>query len=225
MSSDSVRDHFDEVAPDYDHWKHKASYYYTTVKAYVAEVVPPGRRVLEVGCGTGDILASLDPEVGFGIDLSPEMVARAAAKHPQLRFAVHDLMGEPLGEQFDFVVAVDVAEHVSDLGRAMASMAAALGPDGRLVLTTVNPAWGLSLELAERLHLKMPEGSHTWRSRPELESAARGVGLTAVSYERTFLVPKAVPLLRALNTAAFARPLRRRFGMIQRLVFARAEEV
>ena len=115
MNPDHVGGHFDRVAPDCDMWKQKAHRYYDAVEASLRDIVPPGSKVLEVGCATGDILASLAPEVGVGLDISLEMIERASGKHPELRFTVHDLMHGPLDERFDFVVAADVAEHVPDL--------------------------------------------------------------------------------------------------------------
>jgi trans-aconitate methyltransferase len=75
----------------------------------LAEIIPPGGRLIEVGCATGDLLASLHPADGLGVDISPAMIERAARKHPELRFRVHDLMEGPVGERADYVVAVDVA--------------------------------------------------------------------------------------------------------------------
>jgi len=51
---------------------------------------PPGSRVLEIGCGEGDLLAALEPSVGVGVDLSGEMTQRAAGRHPHLRFLQAD---------------------------------------------------------------------------------------------------------------------------------------
>lgn len=219
MNSDRVARHFDEVATDYDRWKSRAHYYYEFVKAALAEVVPRGSRVCEMGCGTGDLLASLEPSEGLGTDLSPEMVRRARLKHPDLRFHVHDLMDGPLDERFDYVLSVDVAEHVPDLTVAMASMAATLAGKGSLVILTASPTWGPVLELAERLRLKMPEGDHEWRSRRDLCVAARLAGLNEASFERSFVVPKALPILKTLNTSERVKRVRQRWGLIQRAVF------
>ena len=49
--------------------------------------------MLEVGCGTGDVLTHLRPHDGLGTDLSAAMLRLAAEKYPHLRFARHDLMG------------------------------------------------------------------------------------------------------------------------------------
>ena len=48
--------------------------------------VPPGLRVLEVGCGLGDLLAAVKPARGVGVDFSPAMIALARERHPELEF-------------------------------------------------------------------------------------------------------------------------------------------
>ncbi len=219
MKPDPVGSHFDTVAPDYDRWKAKAHRYYDALKASLREVVPPGSRVLEVGCATGDILASLIPEEGVGLDISPAMIELAARKHPGLEFRVHDLMQGPLGERFDYVVAADVAEHVPDLDTMMGSLAEMLTDEGVAIVVTANPRWAPVLHIAERLRLKMPEGDHEWRSRADLASAAGRAGMRERSFDRSLVMPKEVPGLRALDSAAWAAGLRQRLGVIQRAVF------
>lgn len=220
MSSDPVGRHFDGVAPDYDRWKAKAHRYYSALKASLVEIIPPGSRVLEVGCATGDILASLRPKDGLGTDISPAMIDLAARKHPELRFRVHDLMQGPIAdERFDYVVAADVAEHVPDLDTFMLAMAGMLTEEGLVVIVTANPTWSPILHLAERLNLKMPEGDHEWRSRADMVSAAGRAALRERSFNRSLVVPKEVVGLRALDSAGWAAGLRQRFGLIQRVVF------
>ena len=52
--------------------------------------VPPGLRVLEVGCGLGDLLAAVKPDRGVGVDFSPAMMTLALQRHPELEFHVAD---------------------------------------------------------------------------------------------------------------------------------------
>ncbi|HEX6579982.1 MAG TPA: class I SAM-dependent methyltransferase [Actinomycetota bacterium] len=219
MKPDPVGSHFDTVAPDYDRWKAKAHRYYDALKKSLREIVPPGSRVVEVGCATGDILASLEPLTGVGLDISPAMIELAARKHPGLEFRVHDLMQGPLDERFDYVVAADVAEHVPDLDTMMGSLAGMLTVGGVAIVVTANPRWAPVLHLAERLRLKMPEGDHEWRSRADLASAAGRAGMRERSFDRSLVMPKEVPGLRALDSAPWAAGLRQRLGVIQRAVF------
>jgi ubiquinone/menaquinone biosynthesis C-methylase UbiE len=217
--TDPVGSHFDRVAPDYDRWKAKAHRYYDALKTSLREIVPPGSRVLEVGCATGDILAALAPAEGVGLDISPAMIELASRKHPELRFQVHDLMQGPLDERFDYAVAADVAEHVPNLGEMMGSLAGMLTEQGVAVVVTANPSWAPILHVAERLRLKMPEGDHEWRSRADLVSAARRAGLRERSFDRSLVMPKDVPGFRSLDSARWAAGLRQRVGLIQRAVF------
>src|SRR3972149_9344922 len=66
-----------------DRW---LDYYYVRIKKRLAHIIPPGSRVLDIGCGTGELLASLRPSVGVGIDLNEAAIAEAKRCHPALRF-------------------------------------------------------------------------------------------------------------------------------------------
>mgnify|MGYP000517656701 CR=1 FL=1 len=64
--------------------------YYDDLERLHRLLVPTGQRVLEIGCGLGDLLASLQPSHGVGIELNPELVAAAQCRHPQLRILAAD---------------------------------------------------------------------------------------------------------------------------------------
>ncbi len=195
MTKETVRDHFEAIADGYDRWKERSSYYYEQLADAYREFVPPGASVLEIGCGTGTLLASLRPRRGVGVDISPKMVEIAASKHPALAFLVADAENLDLGETFEFVIVPDVIEHLSDVS-AMFRSARRHCSDGSLVIvTSVNPLWAPVLHLAERLGLKMPEGEHRWLSSEELRSRADGAGLEVAEEHGRILLPKRVPLL------------------------------
>jgi SAM-dependent methyltransferase len=103
-----------------------------------------GRRVLDVGCGTGKSLLPL-LERGYeasGVDVSAEMLAQARAKLPP-RVALHeaDMRALPHLGEFDLITCLDDGVNYlldpGDLSEAMRSMASALAPHG-LLLFDVN---------------------------------------------------------------------------------------
>jgi len=83
-----VKMHFNEIAKDYDFWKKKNRYYYEQLKDFYQENIPRDKSVLELGCGTGEILDCVKPAHGVGCDISEEMVKIAQNKFPDLNFII-----------------------------------------------------------------------------------------------------------------------------------------
>jgi len=219
MPKEDIRKHFENVAGDYDRWKEKSAYYYDMLSEIYWELVPPGRSVLEIGCGTGTLLARLSPRRGMGIDFSQRMVEIAAAKFPDLIFVVADAEEFDPDETFDYVIIPDVIEHVSDLGAMFRSVRRCCRPDTRVIVTCVNPLWAPILHLAERLGMKMPEGEHRWLSDWELAEIAGNAGFRLKAAKGRILFPKKVPLLAGLLNAAAKLQLLKPLCLTQVLVF------
>jgi ubiquinone/menaquinone biosynthesis C-methylase UbiE len=206
MAKEEVRKHFETLAGEYDGWKRKASFYYALLADIYREFVPEGASVLEVGCGTGTLLASLKPGRGVGIDISDRMVAIAREKFPALTFLAGDAERLPIEGTFEFVIVPDVVEHLSDVPAMFRSVRRCCAPGGRVVVTCVNPLWAPVLHAAERLGLKMPEGEHRWLPAAALKAMAAGAGLETVSARGRILLPKRVPLLSGLLNRAARLP-------------------
>lgn len=218
-SGAAVREHYDGVAAEYDRTTARSHHYHEALRTSLRQVIPAGRRVLEVGSATGDMLASVQPSYGVGVDLSPAMVERATEKHSHLTFLAADILDQPLSETFEFVISVNLMEHVVDVLGATRAMAAMLEPGGTMLVITPHPVWAFPYWLAERFDLKVPEGWHRWRSRGDLLRAGEAAGLSLRFFDRDFIIPRRIPGLEQLNRASWARPLRARLGMIQRAVF------
>src|SRR5438128_2701948 len=96
--------HWDAIAREPKRTRRMGAYYHRRLAEIYRHLVAPGLHVLELGCGQGDLLASLHPERGVGIDFSAEMVERAAARHPGLVFLKQDASTFELDEKFDVVI-------------------------------------------------------------------------------------------------------------------------
>jgi SAM-dependent methyltransferase len=104
--------------------------------AAVAEVKP--RRVLDVGCGPGELTERFAKELGAdvqAVDISPRMVELTAARGIEAQVA--DVENLPFGDgEFDCVFAGWVLYHVPNLQRAITECARVLKPGGRLVASS-----------------------------------------------------------------------------------------
>lgn len=104
-----------------------------------------GRRVLDLGCGTGRHTSAL-VEAGarvWALDLTPEMIARARGKVASgpVAWIRHALPG-PLpfpDSTFDLAVLGLVAEHIEDLASLLSGTARVLKPGARMILSALHP--------------------------------------------------------------------------------------
>ena len=81
----------DSFATTRNKWARKSRYFHRADRAYLRFLIPEGLKILELGCATGETLASLSPTQGTGVDISPQMIEIASRKHPDLTFLVGDI--------------------------------------------------------------------------------------------------------------------------------------
>jgi trans-aconitate methyltransferase len=95
----------------------------------------PGERILDLGCGTGQLTAKI-AESGarvVGLDSSPEMIGQARQNFPGLSFMLQNAAEMPFEGEFDAVFSNAALHWMTDARRVAESMAAALRQGGRLV--------------------------------------------------------------------------------------------
>ncbi len=215
-----IAEHFDEVAATYDFWKQKNWYYYDTLKAIARQYTPQEARLLDVGCGTGDIIAAVAPRSALGIDISLEMVELAKRKHRAYEFVAGDIVTYRSQEKFDTILYFDVIEHVIDARGALSSLSELLSPQGKLVVTMANPLWEPILMVGEKLGMKMPEGPHYRLPTGQFLALCERVGLQLVERQWRLIFPKYLPGISwLLNDLIGALPGIKRLSMIEVFVF------
>jgi len=221
----SVEKHFDDIAVSYDGFKRKNWYYYSSLKTLARRFVPENSRVLEVGTATGDILASLKPADGTGLDISGAMVAAARQKYagrPELKFFKASPEDFRADKPFDFLVMVDVVEHMEHPEKAVAGMAALAAPGTLVFVSMANPLWEPALLLLEKLGLKMPEGAHYRMSFKKLNAIFTSANFRLEKRGFQLLLPAHVPFVSALLNAVSEKiPFLNRLCLIEYMLFIR----
>jgi SAM-dependent methyltransferase len=195
---------FDEFAPDAAGWQRRNRTYHRLLARIAQFHVLPQASVLEIGCGTGDLLASLRPSRGVGVDVSARMVDAAAAAHPELEFRVAAGEELDLGETFDYVILSDLVPYVHDLVALFDAVARHAHPRTRVIVNSYSLLWRPVISLAERLRLKPAKPIRNWVSPLDVRNVLQLAGLEQVTLDRRILMPKHVPLLSRLLNAGLA---------------------
>ncbi len=194
-----LADFYSWVAHSRERWKERNRFYHDQVLDLLRSRVAPGLRVLEVGSGLGDTLAALEPARGVGVDLSPEMVRRAAERHPDLEFHCADAHTLDLGETFDVVLLNDTVMDLDDIQVTLQSLRRHLEPDGCLLLTFYNHLWEPLLKLAEDLGQRQPHRLQNWLTPGDVANFLRLADYAVVDEGSAVLVPRRLPGAGLLN--------------------------
>jgi 2-polyprenyl-6-hydroxyphenyl methylase / 3-demethylubiquinone-9 3-methyltransferase len=130
-----------------------------------------GLRVLDIGCGAGllcEPLTRLGAQV-IGVDPAASNIAAAKLHadrgHLSIDYRCITVEEMDLRERFDIVLAMEVVEHVSDVGMFLGRCAAMVKPGGQMVVSTLNRNWksfALAIVGAEYVLRWLPRGTHQW---------------------------------------------------------------
>jgi malonyl-CoA O-methyltransferase len=176
--------------------------------ALAAAAAPGARRVLDVGSGTGALLAALAaarPGLrAAAVDLAPGMCAATRAAAPGVAVAAADAEALPFAAgSFDLVVSTSTLQWVPRLGPALAEVRRVLAPGGVACLALFGERTLHELRAAWRAAAGpgAPDRTHRFSSRDALDRALAGAGLAA-DVEEEELVERhadARAVLRALK--------------------------
>jgi SAM-dependent methyltransferase len=176
----SRSDHWDAVARKMEFWTGWGKAYHKRLAQIYGFWAAPGQRVLEVGCGSGDLLAALRPSVGVGVDFSAEMVRRARTLHPDIEFVEadgHDLSF--LKGPFDVIILSDLIDDLWDVQEVFEQLKTCSHARTRLIINSYSRLWELPLRIAAKAPSD-PELAHRCRhSRTPLPFRIRSHQLLA----------------------------------------------
>lgn len=189
----SVAHEYDDVFP-----KHVADHYIDKRTNLVKELLPFGGKVLDVGCGTGQLAAAIAAEGYdlYGADLSTSMVARARQRRLSGTCAGVTTALPFANDSFDLALTVATLHHLETPERVAATvreMGRVVKPGRFVVLWDHNPAnpyWPILMR-------RVPQDSGDERlvPREELLADVTDARLTVYSARRSGLTPEFMPRL------------------------------
>jgi SAM-dependent methyltransferase len=168
-------------------------HYQQLLRKQYAFWVPPGLRVIEVGCGLGDLLAAVKPARGVGVDFSPAMIALARQRHPELEFQVADAAEYTCPEKFDYVLLADLVNDLPDVQAVFERLQSVAEPRTRLVVSFFNNLWRPVLNVAARLGLKSPTPPQNWLSKDDVANLLHLAGWEVIKADTRILWPVRTP--------------------------------
>jgi SAM-dependent methyltransferase len=196
LGSQRKRDLLDQFeASGGEQWRHgkfNAAYRADDLK-FMRFLIPPGKRVLELGSGSGELLAALQPSYGVGVDFSARTVASARATYPALEFVLGDaedpatLAG--IEGPFDYIVVADTIGMFEDIDATLKLVHHLCAPSTRIIIAYYSHLWEPILKLAELLKFKSRQTRINYIATADFLNLMDLADFEVISQEQRQLIP------------------------------------
>jgi ubiquinone/menaquinone biosynthesis C-methylase UbiE len=182
--------HWDAVARKRDSWRGMGLWYHRRIEEVYRFLISPGGRVLEIGSGTGDLLATVQPAKGIGVDFSAEQVRRARERHPEIEFIhvdAHDLSA--LAGKFDAIILSDLINELWDVQQVLEQIKPLCTSRTRIILNFYSRMWEIPLQLTQLLNLATPTLAQNWLTHQDVTNMLNLAGFETVRSWKEVLWP------------------------------------
>jgi SAM-dependent methyltransferase len=198
-----------------DDWIARHRFFFEEDWGYLKFLVPPGKRVLDLGCGSGALLNELEPATGVGIDFSAAMIKRARAAHPHLTFihgdveALDDIPG--LQAPFDIILMSDTVGALDDCLETFRGLHRLCSPDTRIIAVYHSRMWEPLSILYDLISGQRPSRPPNWLSSLDIANLFFLADFDVVKREWRMLSPfRLFGLGRVINRYIATLPLIRK---------------
>jgi SAM-dependent methyltransferase len=185
--------HFETAGDELDRPGKFNAAYREDDRKFMGFLIPPGKRVLELGCGRGQLLAALKPSYGVGVDFSAKAIARAKELHPGLNFVLGDaedpatLAG--IEGPFDYIVIADTIGMFEDIDGTLSRVHHLCAPSTRIIISYYSHLWEPILKLAEGLRLRSRQPKINYIATVDFLNLMDLADFEVISQEQRQLIP------------------------------------
>jgi ubiquinone/menaquinone biosynthesis C-methylase UbiE len=219
FTKDAVRDFFNRTTAERERWNKRNRFYHKSLERYFSLIIPEGKRVAEIGCGSGDLLNAVKPAYGLGIDFSGEAVALAKQKYPNLTFVEADAEELNITEKFDYIIMSDLLGCLWDAQKCFHQLYRMCTPKTRIVISHYNYAWEPFIKFLQFIGLKQKQIAQNWFTVNDIAGLLQLENFEAISTVRKMLLPVYIPVLDFLfNRLLGNMPLFHRLGLLRIMV-------
>jgi SAM-dependent methyltransferase len=198
-------------------------YYWDDITGFCKYFSHEDISVLEVGCGTGELLQGISAKRKVGIDFSPEMIQLGKAQFKDIEF--HVMAGEriALEEKFDLIILSNLIGYLDDIQQVLTEVRKVCHPHTKIILTYYNYLWEPVFKFAEKFGLKQKTPKQNWLTLQEINNLLYISGFDVYRNSKRMIFPLYIPMLSgflnkflgkfplfrffSINYFAFAKPL------------------
>jgi ubiquinone/menaquinone biosynthesis C-methylase UbiE len=219
IDKQKIKDFFNNNIDKIEARRGANSYYHGEMRRYYQFYIQPHSRILELGCGSGNLISSLNPSYGVGVDISEKMIELARKKCPEITFVCEDIESFDTNDSFDYIIISGTLANVHDIHTLLQKVFDIANPDTRILIDHYNELWRPVINYGQKLNVKSPEYISNWLSIDDIDNFLYISKFQVVHKEFFMLVPKYLPIISAFfNKLIVKLPIIRRLCLSQLLI-------
>ena len=198
--------------------------YYKDLESIHRLLIPKGKRVLELGCGTGDLLNELSPSYGVGIesDISLVEIAKEKYNHLEINYSNNkDILPNNIieGKPFDIIILNNTLNTVKDVQTLLERLEKVSHKKTRLIITFHNWLWQPLLKIAEKIGQRDPQPPESWLTPSDIKNLLELSGWELIKHGNRCLIPRNIPFITSFaNRWVSQLPIFERLGLTHWMV-------
>ncbi len=187
--------YFENLAPNRVRDRKSHSYYWNSITRYCNYFSHDENSVLEIGCGTGELIHEIKGKRKAGIDFSSKMIDIAASRFPEVEF--HTMAAEDiqLNEKFDLIILSNLIGFADDVQSVFQQLHKVCHPNTKIIITYYNFLWEPLVKFAETIGIKRKTPNQNWLLQQDIRNLLSLSGFETYRTVRTMMFPFNIPLL------------------------------
>ncbi len=208
------KEYFDTLAPGRVADRKKHSYYWNDITKYCNYFSHESISVLEIGCGTGELIHEIKGNRKVGIDFSDRMIDIAKSQFNDVTFHVMNAENILLNEKFDLIILSNVIGFVDDILEVFRQLQKVSHQQTKIIITYYNFLWEPLIKFAELIGIKTKTPNQNWLLQQDIKNLLSLAGFETYRKVNAMMFPFYVPLISPfLNRFLVRMPLFRLFAL------------
>lgn len=190
-----LKRYFNQTAGSRIKYRKRKKYYWNSITNYCNFFVENNSSVLEIGCGTGELLDQINGKEKTGIDFSENMIQEAKQQFPSINFICAPAEDIPIDKKFDVIILSNLIGYLTDIQQVFEELHKVSHAETKIIITYFNASWEPLIKLAEFVRIKKKGPKQSWISRKDLANLLYLSGFETYKQNSSMLFPFYVPLL------------------------------
>lgn len=200
-----LKSFFNNAAKTRRIYRKSKSYYWDSITDYCNFFIDNTCTILEIGCGTGELIAKINGREKTGIDFSEKMIEEAKNQFPSIEFICTSAEELNVNRKYDVIILSNLIGYLLDIQKVFEELHKVCHEETKIIITYYNIFWEPVIKFSEFIGIKKKGPRQSWISTKDLANLLYLSGFETYKQNSSMLFPFYFPVLSGLLNKFISR--------------------